>query len=775
MKPLKLLLSGWGPYKGLEQADFTGMRQGGLFLISGPTGAGKTTIFDGITFALYGEVSGSIREKDSLRSDFAAPSTATFVTLIFSHRGRTYRVTRNPKYDRPKLKGEGYTTELENGELCELMEADIGKNGLRDWESGEVRLLASGSTQVTDQVEELLGLDYRQYRQISMIAQGEFQQLLVASSKERTQIFRDIFQTRIYDVVALVLASKVKVLNGKLEEVKHRSDEITGTFRLESEEWEILKSKKNRNYRKMVLLAERELAAGKEREKLLVLRLRELDEAYKTKVRAIEEYRSGNQAYKKYENERQLLEKLTGELDALKEEKKAQTKAYGKLPGRREKLEKSREALRLLEENKRRLTDWRSEKKNLDGKQKIYLKLDGEAKEKKERYELQDDRFKKAAAGILAKDLEEGRPCPVCGSVHHPNPAGMEGEVPDEKEVKRLKAAYETAWEMAATAQNEAAVLAGAVKNMEKELAEFDLSDGGGEALGRIESSIFSISGEIGDEEAAIRDCENAYQALVVKLEKQKAACAQLKASIRQPKQTGLVDLSGPESELAECERKRQKMAKEKEMAGAALEANQRALKTLKGHLETKERLEEEYGTVRELERAAGGYNDRNLVFEQYVLSVYFDDILRAANRRLAAMTGERYELHRLARTKDRRSRESMEMEVLDQYTGKRRSVKSLSGGEAFKAALSLALGTSDIIQRYAGGIEVETLFVDEGFGSLDTESLEQAVSILVSLSGGSRMVGIISHVEELKEEIGSRILVEKTNQGSRIVTESMV
>lgn len=175
MKPIVLTLSGWGPYPGVEQADFSSF-SGGLFLVTGPTGSGKTTIFDGITFALYGEVSGSIREKDSLRSDFAKPETATFVELLFSHRGRQYRILRNPRYDRPKLRGEGITTEGESGELYE-----------------EERLLASGSTQVTERVKELLGIDYHQFKQISMIAQGEFQQLLVASSRERTQIFRDIF------------------------------------------------------------------------------------------------------------------------------------------------------------------------------------------------------------------------------------------------------------------------------------------------------------------------------------------------------------------------------------------------------------------------------------------------------------------------------------------------------------------------------------------------------------------------------------------------------
>ncbi|MFR3824999.1 MULTISPECIES: AAA family ATPase [Hungatella] len=757
MKPTSLVLSGWGPYRGMEQADFETMQQG-LFLVSGPTGSGKTTIFDGITFALYGEVSGSIREKDSLRSDFADASTPTFVTLNFTHRGKQYRVTRNPKYDRPKLKGEGMTTEPEGGELYE----------------GET-LLASGSSQVTERVTGLLGLDYRQFRQISMIAQGEFQQLLVSSSKERTQIFRDIFQTRIYDTMTALLSARVKALNGRIDEVKHRADEITGTFRIENGDWEELKSKKNRNYRKILDFIEQEDDRLESRERELASRLGELDRSYKEQVRAIEELRSGNQAVRKYENDRKTLEKLEEERDSLKEQKRELAKAYGRIPVRRERLEGKKSELRVLEEQKKGLASWQAACRQLTERQETYLKLDGEAKEKKRIYEYQDDCFKKAAAGIIARDLTEGIPCPVCGSTVHPAPASMEGEVPDEKEIRRLKADYEAASEKASAAAGAAAALVGAVKNMEENLGVMDLSDGGEKALLEIGEKLKLLEEETKQEEKEIRDCEKEYQDCSVKLEKQKAAYSQLKASIRVPKPTELVDLSGFEAALLECERDRKQTAKEKERTGAALALNRQSLSTLKGHLEVKEKLETEYGVVRELERAAGGYNGRNLVFEQYVLSVYFEDILRAANRRLLKMSGERYELHRLERARDRRSRESMEMEVLDQYTGKRRSVKSLSGGEAFNAALALALGTSDVIQSYAGGIQVEALFVDEGFGSLDAEALEQAVAILTSLSGGSSMVGIISHVEELKEQIGSHILVEKTNQGSRIVTESMV
>ena len=622
---------------------------------------------------------------------------------------------------------------------------------------------------------ELLGLDYRQFRQISMIAQGEFQQLLVSSSKERTQIFRDIFQTRIYDTMTALLSSRVKALNGRIDEVKHRADEITGTFRIENGDWEELKSKKNRNYRKLLGLVEQENERLGNRERELASRLGELDQTYKDRVRAIEELRSGNQAVRKYESDRKTLAKLEEERDGLKEQKKELARAYGRLPARREKLEGKKSDLRVLEEQKKGLAAWKAARRQLTERQEKYLKLDGEAKEKKRIYEYQDDCFKKAAAGIIARDLVEGFPCPVCGSTVHPAPASMEGEVPDEKQIRRLKADYEAALEKASAAASDAAALVGAVKNMEENLGTMDLSDGGERALLEIEERLRLLEEETKQEEKEIRECEKAYQDCAVKLEKQKAAYSQLKAAIRVPKQTELVELSGFEAALTECERDRRQTAKDKERTGAALALNRQSLATLKGHLEEKEKLETEYSVVRELERAAGGYNGRNLVFEQYVLSVYFEDILRAANRRLLKMSGERYELHRLDRTRDRRSKESMEMEVLDQYTGKRRSVKSLSGGEAFNAALALALGTSDVIQSYAGGIQVEALFVDEGFGSLDAESLEQAVAILTSLSGGSSMVGIISHVEELKEQIGSHILVEKTNQGSRIVTESMV
>lgn len=149
--------------------------------------------------------------------------------------------------------------------------------------------------------------------------------------------------------------------------------------------------------------------------------------------------------------------------------------------------------------------------------------------------------------------------------------------------------------------------------------------------------------------------------------------------------------------------------------------------------------------------------------------AAYFSQVIAQANLRLAAMTAGRYALLRRQAPADLRSQSGLELDVLDHYTGKTRTVKSLSGGESFQASLALALGLSDVIQRLSGGVEVDALFIDEGFGSLDSQALEQAMDALTALSGGRCMVGIISHVAELKERIERQVVVERSREGSRL------
>ena len=179
MKPLKLVLSAFGPYAGETEIDFTRFGEDGLFLIAGDTGAGKTTLFDAVSFALYGEASGGKerRGSKSFRSDYAPASAQTFVELTFRHRGETWRVRRNPEYERPKKTGEGVTTQTANARLTHL-------------DSGEV---FEGLTEVSDRVYALLGLTQDQFTQTVMIAQGDFLKILNASSDERKALFQKLF------------------------------------------------------------------------------------------------------------------------------------------------------------------------------------------------------------------------------------------------------------------------------------------------------------------------------------------------------------------------------------------------------------------------------------------------------------------------------------------------------------------------------------------------------------------------------------------------------
>jgi len=179
------------------------------------------------------------------------------------------------------------------------------------------------------------------------------------------------------------------------------------------------------------------------------------------------------------------------------------------------------------------------------------------------------------------------------------------------------------------------------------------------------------------------------------------------------------------------------------------------------------EQLEEQYKTFGHLYEITKGQNPHRLTFERYVLAAFLDDILLSANERLAKMTGGRY---RMLRKRDRSKgnvQSGLELLIYDQYTGQTRHVKTLSGGESFKASLSLALGMADVVQSYAGGISLETMFIDEGFGTLDPESLDQAIEALMDIQDSGRLVGIISHVPELKERIDARLEVISTQNGS--------
>ena len=560
MKPKKLTISAFGPYADRMDLDFTQLGGGGLYLITGDTGAGKTTIFDAITFALYGEASGEIRKGEMFRSKYAKPEVRTFVELTFTYRGKDYTVKRNPEYLRPKDRGQGMTTEKANAELI----------------FPDERQPVTKSTEVTKAVTQLLGLDQRQFRQIAMIAQGDFQKLLLAGTADRSEIFRKIFHTEIYQELQNRLRDAAKARWKTYDEKKRSiSQYLEGIVCPEDAVFqkELAKLKKEKfdgeMMRGMELLAlciemdqerlsrleEERSALGTQMEqqnrllgKVKESRKRQEEKAQKEKeleelipeeaekrqkseqadreasvCKELEaQIRTGQESLellRKMKQEKEELLERRKELQTAAEEKeglrteqeqaKAQiteqkeqeealsgtetllARAEQKETQVRERLETMtsyREAvlaanqkaavlteeLKHLQEQENALSvqmettavrlaerqdaalqeeKWRQAGKEFSQLLRNWTAAEREWKEKQEAYrkslEIRNDvretyqemerLFLDAQAGILAENLTEGTPCPVCGSVHHPALAKKAEHAPDKETLDQKK------------------------------------------------------------------------------------------------------------------------------------------------------------------------------------------------------------------------------------------------------------------------------------------------------------------------------------------------
>lgn len=860
MKPVSLVISAWGPYKEKETIDFNTLTEQGVFLISGPTGAGKTTIFDAITFALFGEVSGSIREKDSVRSDFAREEVTTYVNFTFTHRGEEYEIERNPKYNRPKKRGSGFVAVKESAVLRNKEE-----------------VLAEGSKEVTGKIEEILSLNYKQFTQISMLAQGEFQKLLTSNGSERTKIFRNLFHTEICENLQNALSERSRSLYGQVKENQARTEEILAHILCQEEEWQELIKQENPNMeaihlflenhlqeikvkkdeakkqwekaaqkskklygekeegKRLEVLKERLAEAEKELEKLAV-KSHEYEQ-WKANLKTAQQAESvflKEAEYISAQKEYEKREKAWKDLLAEEEQSQVQLQHWMKL---RDKATEQKESIAQLEELLRNMAEkqnWLKElaevEKELKKAQQSFLEKQEKKQQAKEAYEKAEATYKLATAGLLAKDLKEGTPCPVCGSIHHPEKASLSEEIPEQSYIEQLKNKLEGFTREENEAHGRAAAANSKKEMIEKKMEEIQL-DIPNEELNQVflEKSREKehLIKEVAETEENFQKAQNRYnhvnsvkgvqeKELQEQKEKKELYCKEYQKKL---KESGFASeeefqkvkeiCSQKESyrkQMKEYEEQKlryeeRKISSQKELKGKKTldyqeileklnlaEAEEKELRTTLGGLQQQydnnkrfwrdfkekqremEEIRGEYGKVSRMEQLTKGRNRRNLVFEQYVLSNYFDEILNAANQRLSHMSGGRYLLKRVEKAEDARSRDSLLMEVFDAYTGKNRSVQTLSGGESFKASLALALGMSDMIQAFSGGIVVETMFVDEGFGSLDEESIEQAVEVLTNLAKQQYTIGIISHVNELKEKIDRQLVVEKTNTGSRII-----
>lgn len=1059
MKPSKLIISAFGPYAGrMPEIDFTKFEEKGLFLISGDTGAGKTTIFDAICFALYGTTSGSYRDTKNLRSEYASDTAESYVDFYFSHQGKNYHIWRQPSYERKKQRGTGVITEKEKAVLYEEGKAPV-----------------EGLTQVNLAVKDLLHIDEKQFKQIAMIAQGEFRDLLNAKTEQRTEILRTIFLTDGYKNIEYrlkdrmdasyairrktedsivqyfgdVSASKTDVLSEELTELKDRARESGSAWNLEEllellerliqsdqeklevekerlEQAEcILRSKQealataqtNNEFIDRLLYLQKERAElatrGQkikdatdllDRQKTATREVHPVYLAWKSKADAViytekeiknkqqsllatektakeaaeqsalaEEKRARaeelqkkidkiNAEEQKYQQRKQLKEKvaaLTNNKKILAEKETSYDTAEKKLEesmqnlketvaelknrptemqeirNQGEKLEELAENIRVILE--RRVSDRTAGKRKLAEKQQVFLKAREKYEAIREKRMEAERILENCRAGILAKDLEEGQKCPVCGSVHHPELASLPERFITEEELEKYESRESTLQEQKDQANTEAEKAKTALEVLEKQLqvdgmtclrragtehhpeiesldellvclqdayktllhekkanqerllilqadcvalkkAEQDLAKAEEEskrladdrktlAIRRQETenslieakTMFSSLSELSfdtwkeaekvctdfaDEVQQIvthiqqalqaqKDADEKVTALQASLEtlartlgaqkedevKAKAALesvlekqkfqsveellpfvvteAALKKTedqitdYRQAVATNQTQLSQAEkdaegrqpvdaqalSEMCMLQEQTVKTCREAvNMIRNRIANNSEKQTNILSQRSTFEKASKEYSIFRRLYTLVKGTTGNGkITLEQYIQAAGFDGIIAAANRRLLPMSGGQYELYRQRDSIGKKINSFLDLEVLDNYTGHRRPVGNLSGGESFKASLSLALGLSDTVSSNLGGIQMDALFVDEGFGTLDRKSMEDAMDALINLSGTNKLVGIISHREELKENIPQQIKVKKLRDGSQITIETDV
>ncbi len=942
MRPLTLKISAFGPYAGTTELELAQLGTGGLYLITGDTGAGKTTIFDAITFALYGEPSGENRQPDMLRSKYASPETPTQVELTFSNKGKTYVVTRNPAYERPKKRGEGTT----------MMPADASLQ-LPD---GRV---VTKMKEVTDEIEKILGLDREQFTQIVMIAQGDFLKLLLASTQDRMEIFRRIFRTQRYqklqgrlketylqlqrDYGELENRRKLAAESIRWEEVQTSREEMPPAVLRQKLEEQLEKDRRSRKecQEQLTLIEEKiqqitqQLTQARNREQLQAEKKRieaelgrqkeELAKWTTEQQRAKEKEPEREQLlgkiaalereleqYKQYEEGKKELQELREALSGyrqawekncalLEKRKENQKQAKEKLaslqdnPVRLQQLTTQMQQLRTrqtqLQETAESLADLQQQYEKLENAQKSYQKSATEAEKAQQQYRQANRLYLDAQAGILAKTLQTGMPCPVCGALEHPHPAQMAEGAPTKEELEKLSDRADRLSDQAARASRQAGALQAAAAEKQhratqqlRELfaasqadASAEVDDGAlasaevddstpadaegtapwqvtketvGQAITRItaagedlqtqsrgltqalqeaehnEKLRKDLTKDLPDFEKKTRDTEEILQQQQTQMTVQQTTLQEREAKLTEL--GGQLHYAGVREamrQITQWKQTAEQIAKtlekaEKGMQQAAeavhsgegkaaalqqqlsqvpelskeavLEAGNRAQQTKKEILQRREALtlriqvnetagaqildaesrmekaEERLQCVGALSETANGElkQKEKIRLETYVQMTYFERVIRRANLRFLKMSGGQYELQRRKEENNRRSQSGLELDVVDHYNGTVRSVRTLSGGESFMASLSLALGLSDEVQSSAGGIRLDTLFVDEGFGSLDEDTLEQAINALSSLTEGNRLVGIISHVAELKNRIDRQIVVKKDRIG---------
>ena len=1000
MMPISLTLSAFGPYPDTITIDFESFQEDGLFLITGPTGSGKTMIFDAMIFALYGKTSGQIRQTDSLRCDHALNEIPTFVEFSFSLHQQNYTIKRNPKYYL-----EGKKTPKQPSALLILPD---GK-------------MVEGIKEVNQKMISLLGVDDQQFKQICMIAQGEFTKLIMASSDEREKVLRELFHSETYQKLEEKLKVHLKTYQDKYDLLLNKRKDLMQELQVEdhqeylSKQTKLIASqqkeyddlKKDLDQKKQQLqlyrlqnqrliqlkdlkqqfqdLKKQEndyqelnktvdtlkkaqetnylyISYIKQQKKLQTLKLNQedflkqlkklekdyqekkvqansLDYKQQTKEKLQNQIQETkqliNQIYQ-YQNDYQNLQTLKQQYRMLDEEHKLFLKKKEKfengLQRDQERIQSEQQVqskyelikqqyVRLNEQKVKvhQLSDYYDQilklNENKSDLQEEYTVVEKQVDHEKMQYNQMEKLYFRKQAGIFALQLKEDQPCPICGSLHHPHPAQIEKEditkekldqqakkvkqqehrlqdilqkillsnqkkemlvkqtkqlsselnIQEEiskeifikeldhlsKDEKRMKKEYLELQDELKYIQKLKKSVALSLKDMStyesKELKQ-------AQSLENIQVQIHQLSGklddslrqyEIGEVNKNYQQVQKEYRQLSLEIEtiqqdyeKVKNKYLEIKTKIsslnqqiiqeqeiydeldnkyhtaldafineeeflnlktqinqisilekkyqdylislkslneqiisleNEVKDSTYVDLSSLSETIKEVNQQLREKNDDLEKLKIDYSLKEKMIKDIQKINQQLEKDEDTYQRYLDLYNLASGKNNARVSIERYVLATYFENMLVYANVIMKQLSQGRYQLLRKDDAGKGRSQQGLELDVFDQESGNIRSIKTLSGGESFKAALSLALGLSRMVQDYAGGIELNTLFIDEGFGSLDSQSLDQAMNCLMELHHENKLIGIISHVSDLKDRIERQLVVERKQKQSVI------
>lgn len=912
MRPLTLTLSAFGPYADVMTIPFDELGSRGLYLITGDTGAGKTFLFDAIVFALYGEASGNAREPSTFRSKYARVDTDTFVTLRFMYHGNEYEVTRQPEYMRPSKRGEGMTLNRAEASLTYPDGHVVTKS--RDVTAAVVELLGIDRNQFVQIAMiaqgDFLRLLHAKTEERSGIFREIFHTKAYALLQDEIRSKSNALRAQCEEYDKSIRQYRDGILWEK--ETAPEPERILGTEQLLDELGSTLSGQKRKMDELLCAIQETDdaieqnnqmIGMARAREKMQreldstieeIAQLQPLTGPLRARLDDLKQQKDQMETLRmQIHSEEEKLpayeeaERMSKDLRAVREELARQDLAKGALTEElRQKQEAFKRGIKRLEELQdvevnlvqleqqielcsarnnmwqrlmEQLKDMERLQHDMEACQGKYRDASAKQQEKKKNYEQMQQCYLDEQAGILSEQLTDGTPCPVCGSLTHPQPAARRDDAPNRDEVERAK----QLWEKSSLAMQEASAAAGRAKgavesaaqtlrdaleaegieteNMEIEkrlqsgLAQdnhmLEELQGKLEEVKQLKRERFKLLEQKTELESGIRateeKCGNTEQAIIDLTLKREVLENKLKekqgmlpygtkaeADSRLEEKRGALEryvreLEAAERAWQEKENLYQNALQRRETLSGQLAQNEqtrpldellekqsRWMSLRKGRQDIYQQISHRYETnkeiresikrqsrelieaekrwsmVKELSNTVNGNlsGKDKIMLETYVQMQYFDRIIRRANTRFMMMSSGQYELKRSVQAENMKRQSGLELDVIDHYNGTERSVKTLSGGEAFLASLSLALGLSDEIQSVSGGIALDTMFVDEGFGSLDETALNQAVHALIALTEGNRLVGIISHVSELQNRIERKLIVTKdASTGSRV------